>query len=62
VAQAAGYVRPLLPAFGEHVVLTAVLRGDAGRNAIVMWLERGREALVPAEILQVQSEAPFRHG
>ena len=56
VAQAAGEVRAQLAGLGEHVVLAAVLCGDASRDAVVVWLERGREAVVPAEVLQVQAK------
>ena len=57
VAQAACEVRAQLAGLGEHVVLAAVLCGDASRDAVVVWLERGREAVVPAEVLQVQASS-----
>ena len=57
VAQATGKVGAQLAGFGEHVVLAAVLCGDASRDAVVVWLERGREAVVPAEVLQVQTSS-----
>ena len=59
--QAAGEVRAQLTGLGEHVVLAAVLCGDASRDAVVVWLERGREAVVPAEVLQVQANS-FQEG
>jgi hypothetical protein len=56
VPEAARNVRALLAALGEHVVLAAVLSGHARRNAVVVRLERGREAAVPAEVVQVQAK------
>ena len=61
VPQAAGEVRAQLTGLGEHVVLAAVLCRDASRDAVVVWLERGREAVVPAEVLQVQANS-FHEG
>jgi hypothetical protein len=56
VAKTAGDVGAQLAGLGEHVVLAAVLCGDASGDAVVVWLERGREAVVPAEVLQVQAK------
>src|SRR6185503_9932787 len=61
VAQPSGEVGAQLSALGEHVVLTAVLSRDAPRYAVVVWLERGREAVVPADLLQVQASS-FQEG
>ena len=61
VTQAAGEVRAQLTGLGEHLVLAAVLCRDASRDAVVVWLECGREAVVPAEVLQVQANS-FQEG
>jgi hypothetical protein len=54
MAQAAGEADTPLSAFREHVVAAAVLCGDACRYELVVFerLERGREAVVPAEVVQ----------
>src|SRR5207344_31572 len=63
VAQAAGQANTPLAGLGEHVVAAAVLRGDSGRLTFVfVWLERGAEALVPAEVVQVQASLPQESG
>ena len=46
---------------GGQIVLAAVLCRDASRDAVVVWLECGREAVVPAEVLQVQANS-FQEG
>jgi hypothetical protein len=61
VAQAAGEARAQLAGLREHVVLAAVLRGDTSGDAVVVWLERGREAVVPPEVLQIQANS-FQEG
>src|SRR5262249_26943237 len=35
---------------------------DPAGDAVVMWLERGRKALVPAEVVQVQAKLLFEKG
>jgi hypothetical protein len=62
VKQPAGCLGPQLAVFGPHGVFTAVLRGDACGNQVVVLqlLECGRPAGVPPERFQYrQNESPL---